>query len=44
MTQLKHELDVDMFERQAEVQKEIEGQKIKLQLQINGLKQILDED
>lgn len=44
MTQLKHNLDVDMFERQAEVQKEIEGQKIKLQLQINGLKQILDED
>lgn len=44
MTQLKHELDVDMFERQAEVQKEIESQKIKLQLQINGLKQILDED
>ena len=44
MTQLKHDLDVDMFERQAEVQKEIEGQKIKLQLQINGLKQILDED
>ena len=38
MTQLKHELDVDMFERQAEVQKEIESQKIKLQLQINGLK------
>lgn len=44
MTQLKHELDVDMFERQAEVQKEIEGQKIKLQLQIQGLKHILEED
>lgn len=44
MTQLKHELDVDMFERQAEVQKELEGQKIKLQLQIQGLKHILEED
>ena len=44
MAQLKHDLDVDMFERQAEVQKEIEGQKIKLQLQIQGLKHILEED
>ena len=44
MAQLKHDLDVDMFERQAEVQKELEGQKIKLQLQIQGLKHILEED
>ena len=44
MTQLKHAQDVEMFEHQAVAQKELEAQKIKLQLQIQGLKHVLEED
>ena len=42
--QLKHEHDEVMFEKQAKLQKEIKEKDIKMALQLNGLKNILNED
>ena len=42
--QLKHEHEELMFEKQAKVQLEIKERDIKMALQLNGLKNILNED
>ena len=42
--QLKHEHEELMFEKQAKVQLEIKEKDIKMALQLNGLKNILNED
>lgn len=44
MTKLKHEQDMEMFNAQAEVQKEIKDKELAVQREIQGLKQLLTEE
>ena len=44
MTQMKYSHEIVMLEKQAEVQKEMKARELEVQLQIQGLKQLLSED
>ena len=42
--QLRHAQDLEMFDKQAQLQRDIKEKEVKMQLQINGLKQLLTEE